>query len=127
MGAVFKAMHAEMERVVALKVLPPDRMRSARAVARFKREVKAIARLNHPNIVQAYDAREIDAKHVLVMEYVDGLDLSELVRRCGPLRVTHGSGTLGDCTANCRTRRAGRRWPRARWQRHEPTDGAEAD
>ena len=49
--------------------------------------MKAVGRLAHPNIVQAYDAREIDGTPVLIMEFVDGLDLAEIVRRLGPLPV----------------------------------------
>ena len=49
--------------------------------------MKAVGRLAHPNIVQAYDAREIDGTPVLIMEFVDGLDLAEIVRRVGPLPV----------------------------------------
>ena len=49
--------------------------------------MEAIGRVNHPNIVQAHDAREIDGERFLVMEYVDGLDLDDLVRRCGPLPI----------------------------------------
>ena len=49
--------------------------------------MKAVGRLAHPNIVQAYDAREIDGTPVLIMEYVDGLDLAEIVRRVGPLPI----------------------------------------
>ncbi|MCS7239625.1 MAG: hypothetical protein NZ899_15375, partial [Thermoguttaceae bacterium] len=55
--------HREMDRVVALKILPPERMRSAQLVERFRREVRAAARLIHPNIVTAFDAGE--AKGVL--------------------------------------------------------------
>ena len=55
------------------------------AIARFEREMKAVGRLAHPNIVQAHDAREIDDTPVLIMEFVDGLDLAEIVRRVGPL------------------------------------------
>lgn len=61
-----------------------------RAVARFYREMRAIGQLNHPNIVQAYDSREIDDAPLLVMELVDGFDLAELVRRLGPLDVADG-------------------------------------
>jgi serine/threonine protein kinase len=57
------------------------------AIGRFEREMKAVGRLVHPNIVQAYDAREIDGTPVLIMEFVDGLDLAELVRRVGRLPV----------------------------------------
>jgi len=88
MGVVYKALHTELERIVALKVLSVGRVDDDRAVARFKREMKAVGRLDHPHIVRAHDAREIDGTPVLVMEYVDGLDLGELVHRLGRLPAT---------------------------------------
>ncbi len=87
MGTVYKALHTKLDRVVALKVLPGGRLADERAIARFEREMKAIGRLEHPNIVHAHDAREIDGRPVLVMAHVDGLDLSQVVRRCGKLPV----------------------------------------
>ncbi|MDW8078153.1 MAG: serine/threonine-protein kinase [Thermoguttaceae bacterium] len=87
MGQVFRARHREMDRVVALKILPPERMRSAQLVERFRREVRAAARLIHPNIVTAFDAGEAKGVHFLVMEYVDGRDLSSVVEEHGPLPV----------------------------------------
>ena len=83
MGTVYKALHTKLDRVVALKLLPEDRMRAADAVARFEREMKAVGKLDHPNIVRASDADEEHGRHYLVMEYVDGIDLSELSRRSG--------------------------------------------
>ena len=62
-------------------------MGDRKAIDRFEREMKAVGRLAHPNIVQAHDAREIDGTPVLVMEFVDGLDLAEIVRRVGRLPV----------------------------------------
>ncbi|NUQ63568.1 MAG: PD40 domain-containing protein [Pirellulales bacterium] len=56
-------------------------------MARFDREMKAIGRLNHPNLVQAYDARDVDGTRILVMEYVDGVSVTDLLRRTGPLRI----------------------------------------
>ena len=88
MGTVYKALHTKLDRVVAVKVVPKSRLADDRAIARFQREMKAIGRLNHPNIVQAHDAREIDDMPVLIMEYVDGTDLAEVVRRLGPLRAS---------------------------------------
>jgi serine/threonine protein kinase len=85
MGTVYKALHTKLDRVVALKVLALDREHDQRAIARFEREMKAIGKLDHRHIVRAYDAREIDGTPMLVMEYVDGLDLGEIVRRVGPL------------------------------------------
>ena len=87
MGAVYKALQTKLEKSVALKVLPQSRMEDERAVARFEREMKAVGRLTHPNIVLAHDAREIEGTSVLVMEYVEGLDLAEVVRDVG--RVVH--------------------------------------
>jgi serine/threonine protein kinase len=87
MGQVFKARHRRMERIVALKLLPPAAVKSEDTVRRFQREVKAAARLSHPNIVTAYDADESGGVHFLVMEYVEGTDLAELVKKEGPLAV----------------------------------------
>lgn len=87
MGQVFKAWHRRMDRVVALKMLPAWATNSAEAVQRFQREVKAAARLSHPNVVTAYDADQAGDIHFLVMEYVEGEDLGALVRRKGPLPV----------------------------------------
>lgn len=85
MGQVFKAQHRRMERIVALKTLPAAAMDSEEAVRRFHREVKAAARLSHPNIVRAYDADEANGQHFLVMEYVEGTDLASLVQTKGPV------------------------------------------
>ncbi|MGI8982403.1 MAG: SUMF1/EgtB/PvdO family nonheme iron enzyme [Pirellulaceae bacterium] len=87
MGAVYKALHMRLDKVVALKVLPEGRMRDGGSVARFQREMKAVGRLDHPNIVRAMDAGDEDGTHFLVMEYVEGADLSQLARNIGPLPV----------------------------------------
>lgn len=87
MGAVYKAMHMRLEKIVALKVLPAERTRDAEALARFNREMKAVGRLQHPNIVGAHDAGEADGVHYLVMEYVEGVDLDRLLKQHGPLPV----------------------------------------
>jgi formylglycine-generating enzyme required for sulfatase activity/serine/threonine protein kinase len=85
MGLVLKAQHRRMERVVAIKVLSPSVTKTPAALARFQREVKAAAKLEHPHIVTAYDADEAGGTHFLVMQYVDGTDLSALVKQSGPL------------------------------------------
>jgi len=85
MGQVFKARHRRMDRIVALKLLPAKSMADPNVIARFEREVKAAARLTHPNIVAAFDADQADNVHFLVMEYVQGKDLSALVKTAGPL------------------------------------------
>lgn len=87
MGMVFKARHRTMQRLVAVKVLPSSATKSPENVQRFHREVQAAARLTHPNIVAAFDAGEANKTHFLVMEFVDGRDLSQLVKKQGPLPV----------------------------------------
>jgi len=87
MGRVYKALQTKLDRVVALKVLPRGRVGDRQAINRFEREMKAVGRLAHPNIVQAYDAREIDDMPVLIMEFVHGLDLADIVRRVGTVPV----------------------------------------
>src|SRR6056297_3515158 len=77
-----------MKRVVALKTLPTAAVQSDRSVQRFHREVEVAAQLSHPNIVTAYDAREDHGIHFLVMEYVEGQDLANLVRKHGRLSVS---------------------------------------
>jgi serine/threonine protein kinase/formylglycine-generating enzyme required for sulfatase activity len=87
MGAVYKASHRRMKRIVALKVLSPDLTKTEEAVSRFLREVEAAGRLQHPNIVTAFDADCVGKTHFLVMECVEGSDLSSLVKAKGPLAV----------------------------------------
>jgi serine/threonine-protein kinase len=85
MGRVYKAEHQTMGRVVALKVLAPSILQTSRAQDLFLREVRAVAQLVHPNIVTAFDANEVGGRYFLVLEYVDGPNLEQLVRRQGPL------------------------------------------
>jgi serine/threonine protein kinase len=85
MGMVYRARHSELGKVVALKVLPVEQMDEIR-VARFKKEVRAIGQLDHPNIVAAYDAGEARGVHFLVMELVDGQDLARVIERYVRLR-----------------------------------------
>ncbi len=85
MGAVYKALHEPMDRIVAIKVLLKSAVDSPDKVKRFQREVKAAAQLDHPNIVTAFDAHEANGVHFLVMAFVDGSDLDAVVRQGGPL------------------------------------------
>jgi serine/threonine protein kinase len=87
MGMVLKAEHKRMKRVVALKVMSPAAVKTPDALKRFHREVEAAAKLSHPNIVAAYDADQVNETHFLVMELVEGNDLSALVKRHGPFPV----------------------------------------
>jgi eukaryotic-like serine/threonine-protein kinase len=85
MGEVFKARHARLGRLTALKLLRADRLAEGGGVRRFRREVQAAARLDHPNVVHAYDAGQTRGGYFLAMEYVEGTDLAGLVWREGPL------------------------------------------
>lgn len=87
MGVVLKAQHKRMERMVALKVLRRQATQSPGAIKRFHQEVRAAARLSHPNIVTAYDADEVNGVHFLVMEYVNGINLADLLQQRGKLEV----------------------------------------
>jgi WD40 repeat protein/serine/threonine protein kinase len=87
MGQVFKAQHQHMARVVALKVIRKEKLRSPEAVKRFYQEVQAAGQLHHPNIVLAYDAGQAGNTHFLSMEYVEGHDLAKTVKDGGPLPV----------------------------------------
>src|SRR5204863_407241 len=75
------------DRIVALKVIAPERVEDSRARAWFRREVLAATQLTHPNIVLAYDADEIDGVLFFAMEYIDGLNLDVLVRARGPVPI----------------------------------------
>jgi serine/threonine-protein kinase len=85
MSSVYLAEHTKLHDRRAIKVLPKKRVADSSYLARFQLEAKAIASLNHPNIVLAYDIDNEDDVHYIVMEYVDGLDLQALVKRDGPL------------------------------------------
>lgn len=89
MGVVYRARHRMMDRDVALKVVNHRFVNSPEAVKRFHQEVKAASRLTHRNIVTAYDAEQAGDLHFLAMEFVDGTNLSELVKRRGPLPILH--------------------------------------
>ncbi len=85
MGEVFVAEHRRMRRPVVVKILHSRAMSSRQSARRFQREVEAAARLHHPHIVTAFDADEEDGVHFLVLEYVEGEPLGEVVTRDGPL------------------------------------------
>lgn len=87
MGMVLKAEHKRMKRLVAIKVMSPGAVKTPDALKRFHREVEAAAKLRHPNIVAADDADEAKGTHFLVMEYVEGSDLSVLIKKQGPFPV----------------------------------------
>ncbi len=89
MSSVYLAEHTLMRRRCAIKVLPMKRVNDSSYLARFHREAQAVAALDHPNIVRAYDIdmeQEKDQEiHFLVMEYVNGRSIQDIVRDDGPL------------------------------------------
>ncbi|HZM05957.1 MAG TPA: serine/threonine-protein kinase, partial [Candidatus Saccharimonadales bacterium] len=80
MGVVYKARQPQLDRPVALKILAPERVTDARFADRFLREAQALAKLNHPNIVTIYDFGQTGGYFYLLMEFVDGVNLRELLR-----------------------------------------------
>jgi TolB-like protein/tRNA A-37 threonylcarbamoyl transferase component Bud32 len=87
MGLVYRARHTQLDRPVALKLLRSERQQRPEAIARFQREMKAVGRLNHPHLVTAHDAGEHAGVRYLAMEYVAGLNLSQVAARAGRLPV----------------------------------------
>src|SRR5580693_7809948 len=80
MGVVYKARQKSLGRLVALKLLAPERVRDAKFAERFTREAQALAALNHPNIVTIHDFGQAGVFYYLLMEFVDGLNLRQLLR-----------------------------------------------
>ncbi len=87
MGQVFLCEHKLMKRKVAVKVLPAAKSSDEAALSRFYREARAVAAVDHPNLVRAYDIDQDENLHFLVMEFVDGTNLHDLVRKFGPVDV----------------------------------------
>jgi len=89
MSAVYLAEHVAMQRRCAIKVLPANRVKDTSYLGRFQREARAVATLDHPNIVRAYDVDQQNEGgaeiHFLVMEYVEGQSVEALVKKQGPL------------------------------------------
>ena len=85
MGLVYKAKDEQLGRIVALKILAPELSRNPILVERFRREARHAASLTHKNIVTLYESDEADGYHYLAMEFVDGIDLAEYIRRKGKL------------------------------------------
>jgi tRNA A-37 threonylcarbamoyl transferase component Bud32 len=80
MGAVYKARQPRLDRFVALKILAPEKQNDPQFAERFEREARALARLNHPNIVTVFDFGEVQGRFYLLMEFVDGLTLRQVMQ-----------------------------------------------
>jgi len=87
MGAVYLALDTELNRLVALKILPPEKAANPTLVKRFKAEAQAVAQLTHDNIVRVYESGEIDGYQYIALEYVEGTDVHRLVKKRGRLPV----------------------------------------
>jgi eukaryotic-like serine/threonine-protein kinase len=81
MGRVYKAHHQMMDRIVALKIIAPEIASNEKVVARFQREMKLVGRLDHPNVVRAFDADQVGKVLFIVMEYVQGTSLGERLKK----------------------------------------------
>jgi len=108
MGDVYLAEHRLMKRPCALKLIRPERANDPRSVARFEREVRATARLSHPNTVEIFDyGRTEDGTFYYVMEYLPGMSLEEIVAKHGPMPpgravylLRQACGALGEAHAS---------------------------
>ena len=98
MGDVYRATDTKLGREVALKVLPPDMARDPERLARFQREARAVAALNHPHIVTIFSVEEADNIHFLTMELVEGQSLERLIPESGlPVeQIVEITGALAD-------------------------------
>src|SRR4051812_28336994 len=88
MGAVYQARQVSLQRLVALKILPPHLASDKDFVTRFQSEAVAAASLNHPNLVQVYAAGESEGIEFIAMEFVEGETIQQRLRRCGRLPLT---------------------------------------
>ncbi|HEV3257499.1 MAG TPA: protein kinase [Gemmataceae bacterium] len=91
MGSVYLCEHKFMRRRTAVKVLPTAKADDPASLERFYREARAVAALDHPNIVRAYDIDQEGKLHFLVMEYVDGSSLQEIIKKHGPMDITRAA------------------------------------
>ncbi len=109
MGAVYKVRQPRLDRVVALKIISPEKQGNQKFADRFEREARALAKLHHPNIVTVYDFGEVQGNFYLLMEFVDGLTLRQLLQTrklsppealaivpkiCEALQYAHGQGIV---------------------------------
>ncbi|MDQ3895879.1 MAG: protein kinase [Actinomycetota bacterium] len=99
MAEVYLARDLLLDRPVALKVLFPEFAMDRSFVERFRREARSAANLNHPNIVSIYDWGEEEGTYFIVMEYVDGMTLRDVVRRQGPLMANRAAEIGADIAA----------------------------
>ena len=100
MGVVYKARQRQLNRLVAVKILPPSAGDDPAFAERFTREAQALAQLNHPNIVQVYDFGRTEEFFYFIMEYVDGVNLRALIRD-GKLEPSRRSRSFRKSATRC--------------------------
>src|ERR1041384_3611200 len=94
MGVVYLAREVHLDRLVAIKVLPPERAADTTLRDRFLREARLAAKLSHPNIIPIHSVEDVGAFVFYVMAYVDGETLATRVRTRGPLSASEGVRVL---------------------------------
>ena len=104
MGDVYKSRHATMKRIVAIKTLPANALNSPEKVRQFEREIHAVSRLDHPNIVTTHDAVNTADAHFLVMQFIEGKNLAAVVEEEGPLPVGRAVAYVRQAAQGARTR-----------------------
>lgn len=97
MGMVYEGRDEALERSVAIKLITPELCLYPEVYDRFRTEARAAARLNHPNIVNVYEFGDDVAEPYLVMEFVEGQDLSSLIKQKGPLQAAEVVGIVRQC------------------------------
>ena len=119
MGQVYRARDTKLQRHVAIKVLPDAVTGDAERVARFDREARTLATLNHPHIAQIYGTEQSGSTHALVMELVEGEDLAQRIAR-GPIPWHEADADREADRRGARSRaRAGHRSSRSQARQHQ--------
>src|ERR1700742_1260255 len=101
MGEVYRATDTKLGRDVALKVLPSEMAHDPERLARFQREARVVAALNHPHIVTIFSVEESDGVHFLTMELVEGQSLDHIIPACGLAveQIVQIAGALAEALA----------------------------
>ncbi|OGS14275.1 MAG: hypothetical protein A2234_11540 [Elusimicrobia bacterium RIFOXYA2_FULL_58_8] len=94
MGTVYKARHEALDKIVCVKLLSPELARDQRNIDFFLREARSAAKLEHPNIVHIYNFGQENGSYFIVMSYVEGKSLQDLVEQRGPLPVPEATGLM---------------------------------
>lgn len=99
MADVYLCEHISMKHKVAIKILPIEKLKDPSLLGRFKREAQAIAALNHPNVVRAFDLDNEGNLHYLVTEYVDGCNLQDFIKKNGPIAPERAANFIAQAAA----------------------------